>query len=94
MTVGNLHPDIQRDNDASGGRKIIQVIDPSPGIFGGKPIEGLVTLVYECEDVWCHPGVTPDTFSANIPRGVHTHHALYGPKDEKSAESGYTCYAD
>ncbi len=93
MTVDNLHPDIRKDNDAI-GRKVVEVIDPSPGVWGGDPIEGLVTLVYECNDTWCHHDVTPATFSANVDRGKHTHHAIYGPKDEKSAESGYTCYAD
>ena len=84
QTVSSLHPDIEADLRKM-GRKAIKVIDPSPGLWGGDPIPGLVTVVYRCPDGFNCPLVRED---------VHSHYALYGPRDEKSAESGYTIYAD
>jgi hypothetical protein len=82
VTPTTLHPDIKADMEKM-GRRAVEVIDPSPGLWGGDPIPGLVTVVYACS---C------DTFPSMGPD--HTHHALYGPRDEKSTESGYTIYAD
>ena len=62
-----LHPDIVAAERRSPHGKIVEVINPSPGLWGGEPIDGLVTLVYECSDE--HPPYKP-----------HTHHALYGPR--------------
>ena len=82
MTPETLHPDIERDLREM-GRTAVEVIDPSPGLFGENPIPGLVRVLYECS---C------DVFpSLPLP---HTHDALYGPKDEKGTDSGYTIYAD
>lgn len=83
-----LHPDIEADLRKM-GRKPVKVIDPSPGLWGGDPVPGLVTVVYECPDgnaAVCSYDTGDGT--------THTHWALYGPRDEKSAESGYTIYAD
>ena len=84
MSKPPLHPDIQRDLDKM-GRKTVEVIDPSPGLWGGDPIPGLVTVVYECPDGSRCP-VTVQPFT-------HTHHALYGPTSEPGSE-GMELYAD
>jgi hypothetical protein len=80
-----LHPDISADLEKM-GRKPVEVIDPSPGLWGGDPIPGLITIVYECPDGnYCIPGATMGA--------THTHHALYGPSDEQGSE-GMSLYAD
>lgn len=84
QTVTSLHPDIAADLRKM-GREAIKVIDPSPGLWGGDPVPGLVRVVYRCpegRECW------------HVREDVHSHHALYGPRDEKSTESGYTIYAD
>jgi hypothetical protein len=88
QTVTTLHPDIKADMEKM-GRRAVKVIDPSPGLWGGDPIPGLVTVVYECPD----GDLAPCSYDSGD-HTTHTHHALYGPRDEKSTESGYTIYAD
>ena len=38
-----MHPDIERSEKAA-GRVTVEVIDPSPGLWGGEPVPGLVTV--------------------------------------------------
>lgn len=68
MTLETLHPAIAK-SEAGVGRKVVKVIDPSPGLFGGKPIDGLVGIEYECNGE-CGMKLAPNP---------HTHGALYGP---------------
>jgi hypothetical protein len=70
--IAELHPDIRADLDRM-GRRAVDVIDPSPGLWGGDPVQGLVTVVYACS---CRH--FPDL------ERLHTHHALYGPRDEEA----------
>jgi hypothetical protein len=79
-----LHPDIERDLRNS-GREVVEVIDPSPGLWGGDPVPGLVTIVYQCPD---------PTHSGYINQGPHTHHALYGPRGSDPGSEGMELYAD
>jgi hypothetical protein len=69
MTLATLHPDILQEVEES-GRKPVEVIDPSPGLWGGEPIPELVTVVYECN---CE---------SEYKIGEHspTHHMLFGPR--------------
>lgn len=86
LRLDNLHPDIKADLEKVGNRKPVEVIDPSPGLWGGDPVPGLVTIVYECLDLTC-------PFRKH--KTVHTHHALYGPSDENDPGcEGLTIYAD
>lgn len=91
QSIDNLHDDIVKsvlESQAKGiYGKVLEVVDPSPGIWGGEPVEGLVRIVYECSCTW-----------TDLP-GVHSHHALFGPVDEKDRQPGepvdhYTLYAD
>lgn len=101
QSIDDLHDDItkvvveaQRHKQYG---KVLEVIDPSPGLWGGDPVEGLVTIVYECSmpiermhGGADHPAAAP---------GKHCHHALFGPVDEKDREPGepveeYSLYAD
>jgi hypothetical protein len=101
QSIDNLHDSITEvvvDAQKSGfyGR-VLEVIDPSPGLWGGAPVEGLVTIVYECampvdrmHGGAEHPAAAP---------GRHCHHALFGPVDEKDRQPGeaveeYSLYAD
>lgn len=92
QSIDNLHDDITR-SVVEDKRKVLEVIDPSPGIWGGDPVEGLVTIVYECGCNFAgaeHPNAAP---------GKHAHHALYGPTDERDRQPGeavdhYSLYAD
>ena len=94
QTLETIHPDIRADLDGA-GRVPVEVIDPSPGLWGGEPVPGLVTIVYVCS---CE----------DFPKS-HTHHALYGPRLVAtcgaphvgcqhdlvpSDEPGFTIYAD
>lgn len=82
MTVETLHPDIVK-SEALSQRKSLEVIDPSPGIFGNTPIEGLVTVIYECECRY------------NMHLGIpHTHAALYGPRILQFANDCKVCLKD
>jgi hypothetical protein len=92
QSIDNLHEDITKvvlDAQAAGHYgKVLEVVDPSPGMWGGEPIEGLVTVVYECSCGY-HP---------QLPM-PHSHHALFGPTDEKDRKEGepvdhYSLYAD
>jgi hypothetical protein len=92
QSIDNLHDDITAvvlDAQSRGQYgKVLDVIDPSPGIWGGEPVEGLVTIVYECSCDW-HPRLS----------NPHSHKALFGPKDERDRKEGepvahYTLYAD
>lgn len=68
MNLTNLHPDIIASESESGRLDfIVEVINPSAGIWGGPLKDELVTLIYVCK---CAYG----------PVGVHKHSALYGPK--------------
>lgn len=81
-TNRKLHPHIKADLERM-NRKPVEVIDPSPGLWGGEPVPGLVTVVYACDGFeGCPQGCTP-----------HTHHALYGPTAEAGSE-GMELYAD
>ena len=80
MKLDNLHPDIKSDLEKM-GRKPVEVIDPSPGLWGGEPRPGLVSILYECR---CND-------FTHLPP-VHTHQALYGPTGPGS--EGLTLYAD
>lgn len=89
-----LHPHIAADLEKM-GRKPIEVIDPSPGLWGGDPVPGLITIVYECRAMNCAPGcreIDGHTSHPLVTEG-HTHHALYGPTDEEGSE-GMVLYAD
>lgn len=93
QSIDNLHDDITEDVLAQ-KQIVVDVIDPSPGIWGGDPVEGLVTVVYQCHCEWSK-GCDDEH---KRPESGHTHHALYGPKDEKDRQPGepvdhYTCYA-
>lgn len=80
IDIETLHPDIAAAERQYPHGPIVEVIDPSPGMFGGEPINGLVTLVYQCvNDEW-HKDLAP-----------HTHQALYGPEIVHFADSCKTC---
>jgi len=88
QSIDNLHDDITQDILES-KRVVVDVIDPSPGIWGGDPIEGLVTVVYRCPGEPCCAPVSRNS----------VHHALYGPTDEdwtpdKGPVEHYSLYAD
>lgn len=92
QSIDNLHETITRSvlyaqKQGSYG-KVVNVIDPSPGLFGGNPIEGLVTVEYACPWEKSKCSVQHD----------HTHQALFGPEDEISRPSWevetFTLYAD
>lgn len=73
MTLDTLHPDITRIVTES-KRKALSIIDPSPGLWGGDPIEGLITIVYQCD---CDPKYR----SLQPGHTVNSeHHMLFGPR--------------
>ena len=96
QSIDNLHDSITEDVLRQKPQRIVvDVIDPSPGVFGGEPMEGLVTVVYECHCEWAN-GCQDDHPEHRRANSGHTHHALYGPHDERTDKKieRYTCYAD
>lgn len=99
------YPDIER-SEREAGRTVAQIIDPSPGLWGGDPVPGLVTVEYACSGEHCQPTYDPETFERTgyTPRAPHTHQALYGPRVHfpdgwrgapvPTGEPGYELYAD
>jgi hypothetical protein len=80
ISLDTLHPDIAKAEQDYPHGPIKEVIDPSPGLWGGEPIDGLVTLIYVCSRNAC----------GNLIEG-HTHHALYGPVIVHFADSCKVC---
>lgn len=92
--------EVEADRELRHGTGILRVIDPSPGVFGGEPRPGLITLVYECDCDWGTPG-RPGSGDEPVVPGRHAHRALYGPADERDQPADYdrsatvfTLYAD
>jgi hypothetical protein len=76
----SAYPDIEA-SELEARREPVRIIDPSPGIFGGEPVPGLVSIEYECHgqhcnQIWSRDEPDPIGFTA-MP--THTHGALYGP---------------
>jgi len=93
LTVDTLPPEIVR---SEGDRKTFAVLDPSPGLWGGEPVEGLVTIAYICNGSCGNSsGCEKDCTWHGKPEVGHTHHALYGPEDEETVPvKQYSLYAD
>ena len=88
MTIDALHPDIVRSER---GRETVGVIDPSPGLFGGDPVEGLVTVAYACPPGARCGGHGCDCEWHAHPEDRHTHHALYGHQTIHFADDCAEC---
>jgi hypothetical protein len=102
QSIDNLHNSITQDV-LDMKRIVVDVIDPSPGLFGGDPVEGLVTIIYKCSykpepefDNWMCKGC--ECTNHKQPTSGHAHHALYGPQDEITRPSWevdtFSLYAD
>lgn len=84
QTMDNLHPDIiesemQRRSKGYSDR-IVSVTDPSIGILGDTPEDGIVNVEYNCTDKNCSQYPKP-----------HTNLATYGPEIIHSYDDCKNC---